>query len=118
MEKQRCKTHVRVLHGFLNSVRGNWRNSIFIECSVCRCGNCEREDFLFAPAEDGTPLLLPVSDAEIVFGRMIDKSECLDIVSNARFEDLFCLYLKKFRETEPSCPLLKLCAEQSKLEDF
>ena len=118
MEKQRCKTHIRVLHGFLNSARSNWRNSVYIECSVCHGGGCGLEDFLYAPAEDGTPLLLPVSDAEIVFGRMIDKSECLGTVSNAKFKDLFFLYLKKFKGTEPSCPLINVCIEQSKPEEF
>ena len=117
MEKQRCKTHIRVLHGFLNSVRGNWRNSVYVECSVCRHGGCGREDFLYAPAEDGTPLLLPVPDAEIVFGRLMDKSECLGTVSNARFEDLFCLYLKKLK-SGGQCPLLTVWAEQSKPDEF
>ena len=117
MKNERCQTDVRVLHGFLNSVRGNWHNSVYIECSVCRCGQCGREDFLFAPAEDGTPLFLPVVDAELVFGRMIDKSECLGTVSNARFEDLFSLYLRNHSGDQP-CPLLRVCAEQSKPEEF
>ena len=118
MEKQRCKTHIRVLHGFLNSVRSNWRNSVFIECAVCHFGRCDQEDFLYAPAEDGTPLFLPVSDADIIFGRMIDKSECLGTVSNERFKDLFSLYFKKYKGSGSSCPFLQVCTEQSKPDEF
>ncbi|MDR1630762.1 MAG: hypothetical protein LBS36_11235 [Oscillospiraceae bacterium] len=118
MNKPRCKTDIRVLHGFLNATGGNWRNSVHIECNVCRYPPCDRQDFLFAPAEDGTPLLMPADDAEIVFGRMIDKSECLGMVSNARFQELFALFLKKYTGADPACPLLRLCAEQSKREDF
>ena len=118
MIKERCGTHIRVLHAFLNSTRGNWRNSVYIECRVCRCVRCGREDFLCAPAADGAPLMLPVPDAEIVFGRLIDKSECLGTVSNARFEELYRLYLDGFIGTEAPCPLLRVCAEQSKPENF
>ena len=58
--------------------------------------------------------MLPVRDAEIVFGRMMDKSECLGVVSNAQFNDLFAQYLKRFDGGKFPCALLRLCAEQSK----
>jgi hypothetical protein len=91
---------------------------VYVECSHCRHGGCNRQDFLYAPAETGTPLLLPIPDAEIVFGRLIDKSECLAIMTNARLEDWFSLYLSKINKTGYQCPLLALCAEQSKPHEF
>jgi len=77
----------------LNVTGGNWRNAAYIECRCCQyekpavCAN--QPDWLYVPAVDGSPLLLPVSDAEILFSRRIDKSECLLEISNVRFQALF-----------------------------
>jgi len=118
MEIQRNKTHVRVLQEFIETTRTNWRNSVYIECTCCKYGDCGAKDFLYAPGADGRPLFFPVSDAEIVYGRTLDKSECLLSMSNARFEELFSFYFKEFNEEGTQCPLLKVCAEQSKQEEF
>ena len=110
----RCQTAPKVLMAFLNATGGNWRNSLYIDCRVCRLGRCGNPDFLYAPDENGGVIMLPVRDAEIVFGRMMDKSECLNVISNAQFNDLFAQYLKRFEGGESPCALLRLCAEQSK----
>jgi hypothetical protein len=99
---------------FLNATGGNWRNSLYIDCRVCRVGRCDHPDFLYVPDENGGVIILPVRDAEIVFGRMMDKSECLNVISNAQFADLFAQYLKRFEGGEYPCALLRLCTEQSK----
>ena len=113
----RCQTAPKVLMAFLNATGGNWRNSLYVDCRVCRLGRCDDPDFLYVPDENGGVIMLPVRDAEIVFGRMMDMSECLGVVSNAQFTDLFAQYLKRFDGEDCACVLLRLCAEQSKLPE-
>lgn len=109
MGESRCRSHIKVIHRFLTATDANWRNSIYIECSCCKfdadvqsCG-----DFLFVPGEDGTPLLLPVSDAAVLAARLIDKSECLGLVTNLRFENLFHKWFQSLSPETGSCPYLQ-----------
>lgn len=108
-----CKTPIRTIHNFLNATGGNWRNSIYVECRCCQYkkpGICaEQSDWLYTPASDGTPLLLPISDAQILFSRTIDKSECLLGISNLRFQTLFQRYIMPRRHDNTQCPLLIFC---------
>jgi len=87
MQHPRCQTAPKILMAFLNATGGNWRNSLYVDCRVCRIGRCDHPDFLYVPDEDGGVILLPVRDAEIVFGRMMDMSECLNVISNAQLSD-------------------------------
>jgi hypothetical protein len=100
-----CKTDVHTIHAFLNATEGNWRNSLYIDCSRCHFGGCDCDGFLFAPTEDGTPLLLPVCDARILFSHSIDFSECLGSIPNAYFCELFRLWLRPYRHDNTQCPL-------------
>lgn len=98
---------VKVISAFLKNSCDNWRNAMYIECSVCKyhkesgCG-----DFLFIPEATGRPVLLPLHDAELLFG-LIDKSECLAIQSNVVFEQVYNQWFKKHcTEHSDQCPLL------------
>ena len=109
MGESRCASNIKTIHRFLTVTDANWRSSIYIECSCCKfdadaqsCG-----DFLFAPDEDGTPLLLPVRDAAILAARPIDKSECLGIVTNLRFEALFHKWFQSLSPKADGCPYLQ-----------
>lgn len=108
-----CRTPIRAIHQFLNATGGNWRNAAYIECRCCRYAKssvcAERPDWLYVPAADGTPLLLPVSDAETLFSCRIDKSECLLEISNVRFQALFRGYIMQHSPENLSCPLLIFC---------
>ena len=55
----RCLTAPKVLMAFLNATGGNWRNSLYVDCRVCRLGRCDNPDFLYVPGEDGGVILLP-----------------------------------------------------------
>lgn len=108
MNANECKTDLRTIHSFLCSAQGNWRNSVYVDCSMCKfckenhCGN-----FLFVPSCNGSPILLPVSDAEILTGHLIDKSECLGTISNLKFHELFSLWFKMNIDNDESCPFLQ-----------
>ena len=108
-----CHTPIRIIHQFLNVTGGNWRNAVYIACRCChyeKSAVCaEQPDWLYVPAADGSPLLLPVSDAEILFSRRIDKSECLLEISNVRFQALFRGYIMRHYPDATSCPLLIFC---------
>lgn len=98
---------------FLTNIGENWRNCIYITCSVCK----HKKDFccsdmLVSFDKDGIPVFISVSDASYIFATMIDKSECLGEMSNAKFMDLFDGYLKKYTNPETGCPFLQLARIQ------
>lgn len=110
MSESRCISNIKTIHQFLNATDANWRNSIYIECTACKF-DADRQtcgDFLFVPDEDGTPLLLPVRDAEILAARSIDKSECLGLVSSLRFESLFQKWFRMMSSSADKCPYLQV----------
>ena len=95
MGKSRCKSNIKTIHRFLNATDGNWRNSFYIHCAVCRYEkepNCG--DFLFVPQPDGRPFLLPIHEAETAFG-LIDRGDCLGQMSNVMFGELYKKWLQK-----------------------
>ena len=121
-QSPRCKTAIKVIHSFLNATGGNWRNTAYIECSCCKYEKADIcahvPDMLYVPAADGAPLLLPVSDAEILFARRLDKSECLLELSNLRFQELFKKYITQYCDDKTHCPLLAVCQKQSAPETW
>lgn len=106
MEKTRCVSNIETIRRFLNATEGNWRNTLYIECSTCKYGG-DCQDRLFVPDADGTPLLLPVSDVELLIGGIVDKSECLGLLSNARFAELFQKWMKRMGSDPAMCPFLQ-----------
>ena len=62
-----CITDIKTIHQFLNLTGGNWRNSIYIECKVCKYARTEGcGDYLCVPDENGTPVLLPVKESPML----------------------------------------------------
>lgn len=118
MNQNRCGISIKIIHSFLNATAGNWRNSVYIECRACKQERCDCRDLLYAPDDDGSPLLLPVRDAEILFGRLIDKSECLIEMSNAKFEALFSFHLKRLEPNLEGCSLCRALQQLSQPEDW
>lgn len=108
MNRKQCLAPAGVIRAFLESSDDNWRNSFYIECSGCKYEKVENcGDFLFVPASSGWPVLLPIHDAEIIFGLLIDKSECLGRMGNLLFGELYRKWLTLIRPApEGKCPLL------------
>lgn len=105
-------TNRNLINKFLILTNRNWRNSIYVECKVCQyprslfCSKCS--DFLCVPSEIGTLIFIPVQDAEIVFNRLIDKSECLLTISNAILQNIYSNYFHSLiRDDCPDCPLIQ-----------
>lgn len=109
----RCQTDGHIVQAFLDATDGNWRNALYIQCTSCKYSRpafCSASpDILYVPAADGTPIFLPVSDAEILFARRLDLSECLLSCSNLRFQALFQRYLPSPQPEHVCCPLAAVC---------
>lgn len=102
-----CITDIKTIHRFLTLTEGNWRNSIYIECKTCKYaphGGCA--DYLCIPDENGTPVLLPVSDAKVLFTKYIDPSECLLWISHNRFLEIYRGWNRKHCTEQDKCPFL------------
>ncbi len=119
MKNQKCISNIKTLHAFLNATKANWRNSIYIECSICKHEKTEScEDYLFAPNADGTPLLIPTSDMNIICNMITDKSECLGIMSNAKFKDLYEGWFEQITTDKNECPFINAVKQLGKPENW
>ena len=97
---------------FIQSVNGNWRNSIYITCKVCRYKNEDCcDDILISFDENGQPILITVKDANIAFDTIIDKSECIVEMSNAKLMLILEQFIIKNTLSNNVCPLLQLAKQ-------
>lgn len=106
----KCYTHYGNIGAFLRNINGNWRNSMYVACTVCKYQkeNC-CSDLLVSFGADGVPAVIMVTDANFLFGTIIDKTECLCEISNAKFRWLFENYLQRHADSNASlCPFLQL----------
>jgi len=94
---------------FICNINGNWRNSIYITCSVCKHKKelcCD--DILVSFDKDANPAFIAVTDANFIFETIIDKSECLCEISNTKFKCLFESFIKNRTIKDVGCPFLQL----------
>lgn len=76
---------------FLSLTRGNWRNSLYIECKNTCCKECK--GFLMISDTEGVPMLYPVSVFENKTGEVIDKNECVSVISIEAFNAVYDRWL-------------------------
>lgn len=94
---------------FLDNTGGNWKNSIYITCRVCKYknrGTCG--DFLVSFDADGIPSLMTADKVRQIFNTEIDKKECLLEMSNLKFITLYDKLISKYSMGKNLCPLLQL----------
>lgn len=102
-------TNYTNITNFIRNVDGNWRNSIYITCSVCKYEKqtcCD--DLLVSFDSWGVPTFISVADANNIFKTIIDKSECILEMSNGRFVCLFEKLIKRYTTAKKGCPLLQM----------
>lgn len=112
-------THYTNIGKFISNVNGNWRNSVYITCSVCdleKQSCCD--DLLLSFDGDGIPSFITVTDANYIFATIIDKSECLVEMSNAICRCLFENHIKKFAPEERNCPFLQLVQKNDLIQEY
>lgn len=114
-----CAVRPDTIQRFLDATQSNWRNALYIECLSCGHGSRPADcgDILCAFDITGTPVLLPVPDAELIFNRTLDKSECLLTCSNQRFYCLFERWLSSAPRAEQYPCLLKFAIDTQNTQD-
>lgn len=103
-----------ILYPFLQAVRGNWRNALFLKCSADLCPYGQTppcEGYLFTANADGTPLLMPVRYFRLLTGESVAEDECRGILSRQAFEAAYALYIEWHTLSSRDCPLKQLCPE-------
>lgn len=105
---KKCYTHYYNIGKFISNIGDNWRNCIYVTCSVCKHDKQECcDDLLVSFDETGIPTIIMVQDANVIFGIIVDKSECLAEISNVKFIALFYKYFnKRAKEDTFLCPFL------------
>ncbi len=106
------------LYSFLQAAKGNWRISIFIECSVCPYGQPICGSFLMAMDSDGRPVLISVNEFSKITGQLVQKDECLSILKGSDFEALYSLWLMWRTASSKECAVLQLIRHQSSAESL
>ena len=94
---------------FIKCIQKNWRNSVYITCSVCRYRkekNCD--DLLMTFDFSGKPIFITVHDANILFNTIIDKSECAAEISNVKTLCFMNSFIKENTSVKEGCPFLQL----------
>ncbi|MDR1204523.1 MAG: hypothetical protein LBL26_03455 [Peptococcaceae bacterium] len=103
MESKTCP-----LFSFLIAAKGNWRNSIYIQCGGCPYGKAAPcPGFLMVPDYDGQPVVIPAGAIQSMTGLIADKSECRAVLSRHDFESLYALWLEWHVSSPDDCALLQ-----------
>ena len=96
-------------YDFLRSTRGNWRNSVHIDCGNCPYGR-RSQGVLMVPAANGNPILVPPA-ALLSIGEDVDTAECLLSIGRQTFETLFSLWLAWTADSTKECPIRQAVGE-------
>lgn len=97
------------LYSFLCAAKGNWRNSVYIECCGCQYGEKDScSGFLMVPDYDGQPVVIPAGFVKTMTGLPVDKEECWAVISRQCFESLYALWLNWHINSSDECVLLQI----------
>ena len=101
------------LSGNLIICDGNWHSCIYVRCVSCKTpGYCNGPHFLYHPDENGSPCVLPMADARMLFSRIPEPTECLSAITLEQFQSLYGLYFAKEALTDKPCPCFALLRHQ------
>lgn len=96
MEQSRCNADAKHIRHFLDICDGNWHSCIYVRCVSCKTpGYCNGPHFLYHPDENGSPCILPMADARMLFSRIPEPTECLSAITLEQFQSLYGLYFAK-----------------------
>ena len=115
MEITHCLADAKHIRRFLDACDGNWHHCIYVECANCRVKkNCNTSGFLFCPDYRAVPLVLPHSDASILFACRPEPEECLAVFNDSAFMEMYTEFLKGKKIISPDCPCMALLDIQNK----
>lgn len=94
MEQSRCNADAKHIRHFLDICDGNWHSCIYVRCVSCKTpGYCNGPHFLYHPDENGSPCVLPMADARMLFSRIPEPTECLSAITLEQFQSLYASYV-------------------------
>ena len=96
----------------MKSVRGNWRNALYVRCDEAHCTAKNKKccgAFLLTADADGVPLLVPVNAFEKFAGESIEPDECCGTMDKHAFEAVFELAIQWRTVSQTACPLQVFC---------
>ena len=115
METTHCLADAKHIRRFLDACDGNWHRCTYINCANCRAKNpCKETGFLFCPDCRAIPLVLPLSDANVLFACRPESEECLTLLKDSAFLDMYAEFLKEQKIISPDCPCRALLDIQNK----
>lgn len=108
MEVRRLEKISCTVGSFLIATKGNWRNSIYINCVDCnqlkKCGG----GFLMAPDAEGWPILVTVNAIKKITGVGVEKSECIAELYKDEFISLYSSLLDWQTEDPFECSISQM----------
>lgn len=102
-------------YSFLQAVRGNWRNALFIRCSGTLCHIAQQppcEGFLMTTDADGKPIFLSAQAAGQLSGEAVEPGECAAILECRSFRTAYAKFLEWHTASDQECPFSQLCPDQ------
>ena len=115
METTHCLADAKHIRHFLDACDGNWHRCIYVECANCKVKNpCNLSGFLFCPDYRAVPLILPLSDADILFACRPEPGECLAVLGDSVFLDMYAQFLEGHKIISPDCSCMALLDIQNK----
>ena len=97
------------LFSFFCAAKGNWRNSVYIECDGCQYGRqTPCTGYLMIPDYDGQPVVIPAGIIQTMTGIAADKDECKVVLYRQDFETLYALWLEWHVSSTKECTLLQI----------
>jgi len=107
------------IFSFFNAAKGNWRNSIFVECGECPYGKQKPcSGFLLVPDADGQPVLLSADVIQKMTGIAPDKYECQTVISQQQFESVYSLWLEWNVSSSDECAILQIISNNACCRSF
>lgn len=99
------------LYSFLKSVKGDWRNAVYIECDHCPYSRKLCGGILMTADANGNPLLYASGQFRESTGECIDGNECVGRLTRTGFESLYNAWLKWNLDDGKECCILQLLEE-------
>lgn len=102
-------------YSFLQAVRGNWCNALFIRCSGSLCPMIRQascEGFLMAADAGCQPIFLSVQTVRKLSGEAVDPEECSAILECPSFRTAYTKFLEWHTSSDHVCPFLQLCPDR------
>jgi hypothetical protein len=101
------------VYWFLNAVKGNWRNAMFIKCESCPYGRNVCDGFLLTTGHDGAPILISAAAIRQLSGQSADRHECLAVIDRKSFEKLFAVWLEWNVGSSDECSVLQTAGKHA-----